>query len=261
MMLPPLRPSTEPVRVISPDVARVRIDLDAYCWTCKHRHRLGRTAQDFTAEMWEWEGKHRGHAFEFLSPQRRLPPHFDDHGYERTGEAPWWLALAENANVKISYAAGVALTITLASLASSTTFLAGRESTALDNTSNLYIDGRITAFITTGTTPTVDTEIRIYGYAALNDTPIYPDTITGTDGNRSITNAYILDSGLILLGATGVSAASNIDYPIRCLTVAEAFGLHPKRLGVFVVHNTAVNLNATGTTHSVQYAGAFLTSI
>jgi hypothetical protein len=258
--LPTLVPSAEPVRLLSPDADRVRIDLDAYCWTCQHRHRLGRTPQDFAQELWEWEAKHRGHAYEFLSPARRIPPRFDDQVYAAAGEAPWWLALEENANVKISYAASVALTITLDGLASSSTFLVGQESTVVDNTTNLYVDGRLTARIRTGTTPTVDTEIRLYGYTALDDTPTYPDTITGTNGTRTLTNAYILDSGLISLGATAVSAASNITYPIRCLTVAEAFGVHPKRLGVFAVHNTVAALHATGP-HVVTYIGAYITSI
>jgi hypothetical protein len=245
---------------VVPD-ARVRLDLDAYCHTCQHRHRLGRTPQDFTAELWEWEAKHHDHEFEFLSPRRQLPPRFDDRAYQARGEAPWWLTYAENANVKIAYAAAVALTITLASLATSSTFLVGRASTALDNTSNLYVDGRITAIVTTGTTPTVDTEIRLYGYADLTDTPTYPDAITGTDAGKTITNAYILDTGLTLLGATAVSATSNVTYPIRCLTVAEAFGVHPKRVGIFAVHNTAVNLHATGTNHALQYSGAYITSV
>jgi hypothetical protein len=258
--LPLLRPSTEPVRLLSPDAERVRLDLDAYCWTCQHRHRLGRTPQDFTAELWEWEVKHRGHDFEFLSPRRRLPPHFDDQVYAAAGEAPWWLALKENANVKIAYAASAALTITLDALASASTFLVGQESTALLNTSDLYIDGRLSARIRTGATPTVDTEIRLYGYAALDDTPTYPDTITGTNSARTITNAYMLDSGLIPIGTTAVSATANLTYPIRCLTVAEAFGMHPKRFGVFVAHNNGGALHATGP-HVVTYIGAYITSI
>jgi hypothetical protein len=244
-----------------PDAALVQVDLDAYCWTCNHRHRLGRTPQGFTAEVWEWEAKHRGHEFEFLSPRRRLPPSLDERPYAQAGAAPWWLEVQENANVKLAYAASAALTITLASLGSSTTFLSGRESTAVNNTANLYVDGRITVRIRTGTTPTVDTEIRVYGYAALDDTPTYPDTIVGTDNARSITNAYILDAGLVLLGATAVSATSNVDYFIRCLTVAEAFGFAPPRFGVYVAHSTVAALNATGGTHVLTYIGAYLTSL
>src|SRR5262245_11433600 len=101
----------------TPDTSRVRLDLDAYCWTCKHRHRRGRTPQEFTSEMWEWEVKHRGHNFEFLSPHRRIPPGFDDRAYQQADEGPWWLQLAENANIKLAYSSAAAVTITLASLA------------------------------------------------------------------------------------------------------------------------------------------------
>ena len=246
---------------VVPD-ARVRLDLDAYCHTCQHRHRLGRTPQDFTAELWEWEAKHHDHEFEFLSPRRQLPPRFDDRPYQQAGASPWWLTYAENANVKIAYAASAALTITLASLATSATFLVGRESTAIVNTTDLYIDGRIMVKITTGASaPTVDTEIRVYGVQPLDDTPTWPDTMTGSDAGRTVTNAYILDSAFILLGNTAVSAATAVGYPIRTLTLAEAFGFVPKRFSVFVTHNTGQNLHATGSLHSLAYTAAYLTSI
>src|SRR5580765_5268340 len=136
--------------LISPDQARVRVDLDAYCHSCKHWHKLGRTPQGFTDELWEWEAKHRGHEFEFLSPRRRIPLHFDDQVFQDAGEAPWWLDYSSNANIKLAFASSAALTCTLASLATSSTFVAGREATSIDNSSNLYIDYRLTAKITTG---------------------------------------------------------------------------------------------------------------
>ena len=260
-LFPPLLPSPAPVRVVAPESDRVRIDLDAYCWTCKHRHRLGRTPQSFHQEVWEWQAKHDGHAFEFLSPARRLPPHFDDRPYQRAGEAPWFLQVTENDNVKLAYAAAATITITLASLASAATFLTGRESLAIVNTTDLYVDGRITAKITTSaTTPTVDTEIRIYGVQPMDDTPTWPDQMTGADANRTVTNAYILDSGFLLLGATGIAATAAVGYPIRCLTLAEAYGFVPKRFGVYVTQNTGQTLHATAGNHSLVYYGAYLTS-
>jgi hypothetical protein len=259
-VLPPLTPIVEPVRRRDHDAQSVHLDLDAYCWTCNHRHRLGRTLQSFTAEMWEWEAKHRDHAYEFLSPRRRLPARLGDSAY--TDEtAPWWLTVAENANVKLAYAASAAMTITLASLASSSTFLVGQESTAIVNTTDLYVDGRVTVKITTSATaPTVDTEIRVYGVQPLDDTPTWPDTMTGTNAGRTVTSAYILDSAFILLGATAVSAATAVGYPIRTLTLAEAFGFVPKRFSVYVAHNTGQALHATAGNHALTYIGAYLTS-
>lgn len=247
--------------LISPDQERVRVDLDAYCHSCKHWHKLGCTPQSFTEEMWEWEAKHRGHEFEFLSPRRRLPRHFDDRVFAKAGDAPWWLRYRSNANIKIAYAASAALTCTLASLATSSTLLVGREATAIVNTTNLYVDYRVTAKITTGTSPTVDSEIRIYAYAVMNDTPAYPDTITGTDSGVTLTNAYIRDAGLTLIGATSNSATSSIGYPIRCLTIAEAFGHCPTRWGLWITHSTGVNLHATGGNHVLTQIGAYYTSV
>lgn len=252
---------TPPGRLHSPDEDRVRIALDAVCHDCQQRHRLGRTPQGFTAELWEWAAKHRGHDCEFLSTKRRIPPRFDDAPFQAAGQAPWWLTYAENANLKIAYAASAALTCTLASLASSATFVAGREATAIVNTTNLYIDYRVTAKITTGTTATVDKEIRLYAYAVLNDTPLYPDTLTGTDSAVTLTNTYILDAGLTLLGSTSNSATSNIAYFPRCITIAEAFGHCPTRWGVFVTHSTVAALHATGGNHVLSQIGAYFTSV
>jgi hypothetical protein len=245
----------------SPDQARVRIDLDAYCWDCRHRHRLGCTPQDFTTEMWEWEAKHRGHNFEFLSPRRSLPRRFADWMFHRLGYAPWWLECRENANINIAYAATATITCSIASLGSSSTFLAGRESTVINNTSNKYIDYRIGATITVGTSPTADKEIRVYGYAALTDTPTYPDVITGSDAAATIVNTYILNSAFALLGVSSNDATSNNAYFPKCLTVAEAFGHCPTRWGLFIAHNTGVALNATAGNQVLKQTAAYYTSI
>ena len=250
--------------LVSPDESRVHLDLDAFCHTCQHRHKLGLTPQDFTQEMWEWEVKHRGHEFEFLSPKRTLPSHFDDRVFQKADQVPWWLEYAENANIKIAYAASAAITCTLASLATSATFVVGREATSIDNTSNLYIDYRVTAKITTGTTPTVDKDIRIYAYAVLNDTPTYPDTVTGTDAALTLTASsatYILDSGFVLMGSTSNSATTAVAYYPKCITLAQAFGYCPTRWGLYITHNTGVNLNATGGNHLISQIGAYFTVV
>ena len=57
------------------------------------------------------------------------------------------------ANVKIYYDTAADVTITLASLATDTNLLTGRKSTAVDNSSNKYLDYLISGKITTGTSP------------------------------------------------------------------------------------------------------------
>src|SRR5215471_5689969 len=147
-----------------------------------------------------------------------------------------------------------------ASVASSGTFVAGREAAGVDNSSARNIDSEITAKLTTGTSPTVDTELRVYGYQALNpDTPLYPDTISGTNAAVTLTSTYQLSGGFLLLGSSAVSATSSIGYPIKCLSTAQAWGKEPKRWGLYITHNTAVALHATGTNHVLTYTSAFLT--
>jgi hypothetical protein len=249
----------------SPDADAVQIRLDAVCHDCRHRHRIAVTPDGFTAELWQWHTKHPGHRFEFLTPRRDIPGRFDDRMFEQAGVAPWWLEYKHNADLKLGYASSVAITITLApagvGLASSTTWVAGRESTAISNTTNNYVDYRVAGKITTGTSPTNNTEIRIYGYAAHNDTPDYPDVFDGVDSAETVTNTQILDQ-LPRLGASLVSSGSNVAYPFtQLLTIAEAYGFVPKNWGIFVAHNTAVALNGTESNHELDYTGAYFTSI
>jgi hypothetical protein len=238
----------------------VEIRLEARCYDCKHFHPIVGTPADWLGRMSEWEVKHRGHEVEFLSPKRSIPRGFDDRFYQKEGEAPWWLEWRENSDLKIAYAADGQFTITLASLASSSTFLAGREATSVSNGSNKYLDYEITGKVTTGTTPTVDREIRLYAVKPINDTPTWPDVFDGTDSDETVTNAYILDK-LILLWAGSNSATSNVTYPIiSALTLAQAWGLVPDNFTVFVAHSTAVNLNSTAGNHELSYRGIYLTS-
>src|SRR4249920_2205431 len=84
------------------------------------------------------------------------------------------------------YGSWTTITCSPASLASSATFIAGRQSTEVDNSTNKYIDARIAGKITVGTTPTTATLIRIYGVTRLDNTPTYPDAFGATDVARNI---------------------------------------------------------------------------
>lgn len=151
-----------------------------------------------------------------------------------------------------------ALTITLASLATSATWVAGRESTAVSNTTNLFVDALLTGQIMVGTTPTANTVIEIWGYAAnkiVSSTVTYPDVMDGTDSAETLTNRQAI-SGLVLLDAISVVATtSDVGYTFGPISLAAAFGNMPTHWGVFVTHNTGVNLNATGSNHWIHYQG------
>lgn len=167
------------------------------------------------------------------------------------------------AQLKTTYAARAALTLTLASLATSATLVAGRASTAVDNTTNRYLDALLSGKITVGTTPTVDTLIEVWCYAAIQDTPSYPDGITGSDANKTITSVAIKQAALQLAAVIGVDATtSDRAYYFGPVSVASLYGgVLPDKWGAFVVHNTGVNLNSTGSNHFLEYLGIHSDSV
>src|SRR5678815_260973 len=111
------------------------------------------------------------------------------------------------ANYKVAYATSAAYTITLASLASSAT--AGRESTVISNTTNLYLDYLIGGKITVGTTPTINTTIEVWAYGSVEDTPLYVDGFTGADSNRSVTDAGLKSAQLALIATLNVNTTTS----------------------------------------------------
>lgn len=165
------------------------------------------------------------------------------------------------ASIKIEYAASSDLSITLASLATSASWLAGAESAEVDNTTNKYLDYLVGGRVTVGTTPTVNTEIRVYIVALLNDTT-YPDIFDGTASAETITSAGV-GSGFLKLGASMLVDATTSDrvYPFGPFSVAQLFGgVLPKKFVVFVAHNTGVNLNSTGGNHVVSITPVYQTA-
>ena len=165
-----------------------------------------------------------------------------------------------SSNIKTAYGSSVNLTITLASLATDTNLLAGRASTAIDETTNLYIDELLEGFISTGTSPTTAKEIDVWVYGSTDDVPTYPDGVTGSDANKTMTTVNILNTGLKLVASIATTATSNEKGYFGPISVASLFGgVLPKKWGVFVVHNSAVNLNATAGNHQITATPTYLT--
>ena len=162
------------------------------------------------------------------------------------------------ATTTINYSSNTTITCSVASTASSSTFVAGRESNEIDNTTNKYVDAIVQGKITVGTTPTANTTIAIYVWGAdtsLATTPI--DVLDGADSAETLTNTGILYSALKLGTVISVTAAtSDVGYNFAPFSVANKFGgVMPKYWGLFVTHNTGVNLNATAGNHSFSYNG------
>jgi len=161
-------------------------------------------------------------------------------------------------DIKTKYPAtsSVALTLGVASLASSAGLTAGRESAAVDNTTNADLDHLVSGMITTGTTPTVSTTIEVWAYASFktaSGTPTYPDVLDGTDSPETITSANVKASALRLVAVITVDATSDRAYYFAPVSIASLFGAMPKFWGLFVTHNTVAALNSTAGNHTFEY--------
>jgi hypothetical protein len=163
------------------------------------------------------------------------------------------------ADLKIKYpqsnADSVAITISLASLASSTTW-AGRASTAVNNTSNLDLDHLVSGKIKLGTSPTVSKSVQVYAYAAqsiASGTPTYPDSITGSDAAKTMTSANVAFACLRFLWAGTSDATTGLVLEMSPTSIAQVFGSVPPYWGLFVVHDTVAALDSTSGNHSFQY--------
>lgn len=252
----------------SPDSKLVRLEVMAICRRCKHHHRIEVAPDYFGQQAFDWEFKHRNcelespGSVEFLSPSRFIPRGFDDRIFDEAGKGPQWLDWKANANVKIAYAADAALTLDLSALASSSTLVAGRESSSVDNTSNLYLDYRISGSFISGTSPTAGGEARLSYVAPIEDTPTWPDVFDGTDSAETITNTAIRDK--LPIGWSGdYSTSSNVTYPIvGALTMAQAFGVCPSAFVVFFAHSmTAALKTDANNTNSIYQKGIYATVV
>jgi hypothetical protein len=158
----------------------------------------------------------------------------------------------------VNYSSNTTITIDLANLASSSTFLAGRESTQVDNTTTKFIDCLVSGFISVGTTPTANTTITVYVWGA--DTSLATaalDALDGTDSAETLTNTGILNALRFGASIAVPAATSDLQYIVLPFSVAQLFGgVMPKFWGLFVSHNTAVNLrNNAVNTNNFEFVG------
>ena len=214
------------------------------CWTCEISHTLPPDLRQAIASAEGFFARHEGHIFNW---------------FEAPGLAGLW---TPNADVKTAYAASAAYTISLASLATSATLVAGQESTAVSNTTNLYIDYLVGGKITGGTTPTVDKTIEVWLYGNVNDTPTYPDVLDGTDSAETLTSVNVKKGAVQLLARMFVDATTDRPYWFSPVGIAQHFGgFVPKNHGLFVTHDTVAALNATAGNHVINYTGCYQTVI
>ena len=157
-----------------------------------------------------------------------------------------------------SYRAASNLTVTnLASIATSTTWVAGWLSGVIDNTTNLDLDIVVSGKITFGNVTTAG-ELRMYAMAMLDDST-WPDitgATEGTEGTATINASAttIRDATMVLVCAFANRVANGDVFFIPQTSLRGAFGgFLPPKIVLFVTHSTGVNLAASG--HQITIKG------
>ncbi len=163
------------------------------------------------------------------------------------------------ADVKSAYGTTAqAITCTITSLANATgSYGAGRASTVVDNTSNLYLDALVSVRVKTSASALAnDKAVYVYAYGTADSTtPIYTDGISGTDGGFTATNP----PNVRIIGVISAVATSTT-YDGGPFSVSNAFGgVLPAKWGIFVVNFTGQTLDAS--IGSAWYQGVYGTVV
>ncbi len=149
--------------------------------------------------------------------------------------------------LKPSYGASVAVTSTaLQSLAYGGTGLVMWSSAVIDNTANLSYDEIITWQIKSGTSPTVGAVGECWLWEILDDTPTYPDTITGSEGAFTLTSFNVKYAGLFKFAGNIIFDATTGRVYCNSFRLSQAFGTPPKKWGIAFVNSSGVALSSSG---------------
>lgn len=161
-------------------------------------------------------------------------------------------------DIKLAYASSSNQTVTsLDGLASSSTHVAGVELGAIDNTTNLYEDYRISAKITAESSGLSAGEIRMYLVAPLDDST-WPDVFDGTLSSETVTDTEIRDAICHLGALTVTDTTASRVYYLDINSVAAVFGGNlPKKFVIFITQSTGTTIETTG--NQVTITGSYHT--
>ena len=144
--------------------------------------------------------------------------------------------------IQEKFSASAAITISLASLASSTTGV-GRQSTIISNATTKYSKVIVYLKVKQGTSPTGNRGVYVYG--------IRSDGTIRTDG------AGASDAGLTVLNAPLLGTMVNKSSPSTGDLLYGEFVFYDPgpEWGIAIVHDTAVNLDSTEGNHDYNWVG------
>lgn len=201
----------------------------ALCHDCKHQHTIDIDPMKGPGNAFvDWYVKHPLHKVDFTYPERS-PKEISSR------DPTSWSEYLHNADVKVAYAATASPTITLASLAASSSLLSGRESTAIDNgaSSVKYLDYLVGANYVAASSNNQAGSIYTCVVAALDDSPTWPDAFDGTDSTEAVADAGTFNSICKIIGVIGADSTASQNWPTTLMSVAAQFnGIVPDQFCV-----------------------------
>lgn len=162
-------------------------------------------------------------------------------------------------DIKIAYGASTAITVTALNggLADSATHVAGWESGAIDNSTNLYTDYIINAVLLTESTGVTAGECRMYAVAELDDST-WPAPFDGTESTETIGDTEERDQICRLLAMAQHDTSVSTNIYLMCPSVAAMFGgTLPRKFVIFITQNTGTTLETSG--NAVYVKGVYST--
>ena len=147
----------------------------------------------------------------------------------------------------LTYSTEQTITISPASLANNS----ARESTAVDNSSNLFLDADLYVNIKTGASGVLATGVvEVYLYCS-HDGSTYPDVVTGSDAAITLVNP----PNVIFIGViNAVANATSYDKTFPGIGAIMG-GKVTKKWGVALVNKTGAALDSTAGNFSAKFTG------
>jgi hypothetical protein len=159
------------------------------------------------------------------------------------------------ADLKQAFGSSTAITATLASITGAG---AARESTVVDNGTNLFLDVMVyVAVKLQAGSPSGDRAIFIWAYASEDGTN-YTDNATGSDAAITLR----VPTNLRPLGTINTPDSGGLTYKSGPMSLAAAFGgVIPRKWGIVVQNLTGVTFSATEGDHAKSYTGIYYQTV
>lgn len=157
------------------------------------------------------------------------------------------------ADIKQAIGTSTGITITLAGLTDGS----ARESTFVDNATNLFLDAMVHLNILLATgTPASDKAINIYVYGS-EDATDYTDNATGTDAAITLRDP----TNLKLVQVISTPDLGALTYKSHPFSIGGAFGgVMPRRWGIVVENKTGLAFGTGEANFVKEFSGIFATN-